>query len=167
MQHTVCVEGRAGETGEGVHQGLAGSATLHLSSRVDPATTQCWVRLAKTQGARGTSQNLLPGITVQLLPCWEQEVHCHHGAVTFTHSALAPQIPGLHFCQQPANPHSPAAETGSSWAACKHSSAPSERKASKRHGICGIWKLFKYMFCLWEFEVKSRRGQMKSLNDSF
>lgn len=62
----------------------------------------------------------------------------------------------------------PAAGTGGCWAGCcYHSSAPLDQKESKGHSICRICELFKHSFCSWEFEVKARRGQRKSFNESF
>ena len=44
---------------------------------------------------------------------------------------------------------------------------PLDRTESKRHGIWGMRKLLKYVFGSWKSEVKARRDQMKSFNDSF
>ena len=42
-----------------------------------------------------------------------------------------------------------------------------DRTESERSGIRGMRKMLKYIFGSWESEVKARRDQMKSFNDSF
>ena len=42
-----------------------------------------------------------------------------------------------------------------------------DRTESERPGIQGMRKMLKYIFGSWESEVKARRDQMKSFNDSF
>lgn len=67
------------EGGEGWVRGQGTALlSLHLSRRVCRGTSQCCVRLANTQGApEWSAKSLLLRIMAQLLPCWEQEVHCH------------------------------------------------------------------------------------------
>lgn len=75
-QCLACVEGRGKVWGRRLGEVLL---SLYLSGRVYLGTSQRCARLANTQGATGRpAKRPLPRITVQLLPCWEQEAHCHH-----------------------------------------------------------------------------------------
>lgn len=167
-QYLPCV-GSGGKQGEGGSQKTVGGSALFLSLQEDvpwhlsalcqtykgpgcPRET-CQTPAAKDHGAAvallGTGSTLSPyaGTFSRLWPC---------GSLACT--SLEDSLPVL-TC--------PALWTGSSWAGCYHVSAPLDWKESKQHGIRSPCKLFKHIWCSWEFEVKAKRGKTNSFNEIF